>query len=94
MLRFLGLSRFVCVAAVACVGGSCVLRRWGASGRPTRGGGPDAQSLAVGQHSRLPCMGTSGYKAGVWRRVCACAVPPVQSFLFGHSRAEVVYDCR
>ncbi|MFC5179817.1 hypothetical protein [Actinomadura harenae] len=21
------------------------------------------------------------------------AVPPVQSFLFGHSRAEVVYDC-
>ncbi|MFC5748931.1 hypothetical protein [Actinomadura rugatobispora] len=24
----------------------------------------------------------------------ACAVPPVQSFLFGHSRAEVVYDCR
>jgi hypothetical protein len=24
----------------------------------------------------------------------APAVPPVQSFLFGHSRAEVVYDCR
>ncbi|XVQ10182.1 hypothetical protein ACQP1W_48000 [Spirillospora sp. CA-255316] len=24
----------------------------------------------------------------------ASAVPPVQSFLFGHSRAEVVYDCR
>ncbi|WP_281377911.1 MULTISPECIES: hypothetical protein [Actinomadura] len=42
-------------------------------------------------------MGTSGHRAGARRRVRAAlnaAVPPVQSFLFGHSRAEVVYDCR
>ncbi|MFI0404679.1 hypothetical protein [Actinomadura sp. 3N508] len=31
---------------------------------------------------------------GVRRRTGTSAVPPVQSFLFGHSRAEVVYDCR
>ncbi|WP_268920473.1 hypothetical protein [Actinomadura soli] len=31
---------------------------------------------------------------GVRRRTGSAAVPPVQSFLFGHSRAEVVYDCR
>ncbi|WP_279504280.1 hypothetical protein [Actinomadura sp. KC06] len=31
---------------------------------------------------------------GPRRRTGSTAVPPVQSFLFGHSRAEVVYDCR
>ncbi|MBW8483839.1 hypothetical protein [Actinomadura parmotrematis] len=42
-------------------------------------------------------MGTSGVSGGARRRPSAVvppAVPPVQGFLFGHSRAEVVYDCR
>ncbi|MES9536033.1 MULTISPECIES: hypothetical protein [unclassified Actinomadura] len=40
-------------------------------------------------------MWTSGHgTGGAERRAVAPAVPPVQSFLFGHSRAEVVYDCR
>ncbi|WP_433463817.1 hypothetical protein ACQPZP_35755 [Spirillospora sp. CA-142024] len=40
-------------------------------------------------------MWTSGHgTGGVRRRAGSAAVPPVQSFLFGHSRAEVVYDCR
>ncbi|MBB4777591.1 hypothetical protein ACN3XK_51225 [Actinomadura welshii] len=40
-------------------------------------------------------MWTSGHRTGaVRRRAGSSAVPPVQSFLFGHSRAEVVYDCR
>ncbi|WP_302931862.1 hypothetical protein [Actinomadura sp. NAK00032] len=43
-------------------------------------------------------MWTSGHETGGARRragsAAAAAVPPVQSFLFGHSRAEVVYDCR
>ncbi|WP_158581677.1 hypothetical protein [Actinomadura spongiicola] len=47
-----------------------------------------------GTAGRLAVMGTSGHKAGARRRIRAFAVPPVQSFLFGHSRAEVVYDCR
>ncbi|MEU5877626.1 hypothetical protein [Spirillospora sp. NPDC047279] len=28
------------------------------------------------------------------RRDAVLVMSPVQSFLFGHSRAEVVYDCR
>ncbi|WP_281259353.1 hypothetical protein [Actinomadura meyerae] len=40
-------------------------------------------------------MWTSGHETdGCPRRRAGSAVPPVQSFLFGHSRAEVVYDCR
>ncbi|MFC4053349.1 hypothetical protein ACFOY4_26995 [Actinomadura syzygii] len=40
-------------------------------------------------------MGTTGrLTCGVRRRAGSAPVPPVQSFLFGHSRAEVVYDCR
>ncbi|MCP2334931.1 hypothetical protein FHU30_000256 [Actinomadura rupiterrae] len=31
---------------------------------------------------------TSGPRSG-----CRGTVAPVQSYLFGHSRAEVVYDC-
>jgi hypothetical protein len=42
---------------------------------------------------KLVDMWTSGDVTGVRRRVPVLAVPPVQSFLFGHSRAEVVYDC-
>jgi hypothetical protein len=29
----------------------------------------------------------------VERRGCGRLVAPVQNFLFGHSRAEIVYDC-
>jgi hypothetical protein len=48
-----------------------------------------------GAAGKLAGMGTSGHgTGGVRRRAGAAAVPPVQSFLFGHSRAEVVYDCR
>ncbi len=44
---------------------------------------------------KLDPMGTSERGTrGVRRRAGSAAVPPVQSFLFGHSRAEVVYDCR
>ncbi|NVI92899.1 hypothetical protein [Actinomadura sp. BRA 177] len=46
---------------------------------------------------KLVDMWTSGHETGgggVRRRARSAAVPPVQSFLFGHSRAEVVYDCR
>lgn len=44
---------------------------------------------------KLVDMWMSGHEAGgVRRRAGSAAVPPVQSFLFGHSRAEVVYDCR
>jgi hypothetical protein len=50
------------------------------------GSGPDAAG-------KLVDMWTSGDVTGVRRRVPCSAVPPVQSFLFGHSRAEVVYDC-
>ncbi|MFG2090843.1 MULTISPECIES: hypothetical protein [unclassified Spirillospora] len=38
--------------------------------------------------------GTGGESPAARRRAGSAAVPPVQSFLFGHSRAEVVYDCR
>ncbi|HEY8479535.1 MAG TPA: hypothetical protein VIL71_06860 [Spirillospora sp.] len=40
--------------------------------------------------------GTDGAVVGalVSCRAGSAAVPPVQSFLFGHTRAEVVYDCR
>ncbi|CND55270.1 Uncharacterised protein [Mycobacterium tuberculosis] len=44
---------------------------------------------------KLVDMWTSGQETGgARRRAGSAAVPPVQSFLFGHSRAEVVYDCR
>ena len=44
---------------------------------------------------KLVDMWTSGHETGgVRRRAGSAAVPPVQSFLFGHTRAEVVYDCR
>lgn len=45
---------------------------------------------------KLVDMWTSGHETdgGARRRAGSAAVPPVQSFLFGHSRAEVVYDCR
>ncbi|QXJ21723.1 hypothetical protein AGRA3207_002607 [Actinomadura graeca] len=43
---------------------------------------------------KLVVMGTSGYRAGARRRIRSAVVSPVQSFLFGHSRAAVVYDCR
>ncbi|MWA03926.1 hypothetical protein F8568_026785 [Actinomadura sp. LD22] len=46
-----------------------------------------------GAAGKLVDMWTSGDVTGVRRRVPCFAVPPVQSFLFGHSRAEVVYDC-
>jgi hypothetical protein len=39
-------------------------------------------------------MWTSEQDAGAGRPLAAATPPPVQSFLFGHSRAEVVYDCR
>jgi hypothetical protein len=29
-----------------------------------------------------------------WAATSAVRMAPVQTFLFGHSRAEVVYDCR
>jgi hypothetical protein len=43
---------------------------------------------------KLADMWTSGDVTGARRRVRSAVLPPVQSFLFGHSRAEVVYDCR
>ncbi|WP_141972367.1 hypothetical protein [Actinomadura hallensis] len=59
-------------------------RRRGAAGHRRRG--------AAG---KLDVMWTSGHGTGDARRPAgSTAVPPVQSFLFGHSRAEVVYDCR
>ncbi|MFC6886583.1 MULTISPECIES: hypothetical protein [Actinomadura] len=43
-------------------------------------------------------MRTNEQRAGAGRGPCdgarSRAASPVQSFLFGHSRAEVVYDCR
>lgn len=42
---------------------------------------------------KVGVMWTSGSRTGARRRVPPAVVPPVQSFLFGHSRAEVVYDC-
>jgi hypothetical protein len=52
-------------------------------------GGPPAAG-------KLVSMRTSGHRtgSGARRRAGSATVPPVQSFLFGHSRAEVVYDCR
>ncbi|WP_165966521.1 hypothetical protein [Actinomadura sp. 7K507] len=44
---------------------------------------------------KLVDMWTSGHGTGGGRRrTGSSVVSPVQSFLFGHSRAEVVYDCR
>jgi hypothetical protein len=54
-----------------------------------------AAGIGEGTAGKLDPMGTSGHQTrGVRRRAGTAAVPPVQSFLFGHSRAEVVYDCR
>ncbi|MBG6093667.1 hypothetical protein [Actinomadura viridis] len=55
--------------------------QWPGAGRPA-----PARVLAV----PFPSRG----RASRWPGAAAEAVPPVQSFLFGHSRAEVVYDCR
>jgi hypothetical protein len=52
-----------------------------------------AAGSGVNAAGKLVDMWTSGDVTGARRRVPALAVPPVQSFLFGHSRAEVVYDC-
>jgi hypothetical protein len=45
---------------------------------------------------KLAVMRSGEQREGTGRHPAALAypVPPVQSFLFGHSRAEVVYDCR
>ena len=45
---------------------------------------------------KLAGMRSGDQREGAGRHPAAvpCPVPPVQSFLFGHSRAEVVYDCR
>lgn len=47
---------------------------------------------------KLAAMRTNEQRAGAGRGPCdgarSRAASPVQSFLFGHSRAEVVYDCR
>ncbi|WP_165958759.1 hypothetical protein [Actinomadura sp. KC345] len=54
----------------------------------------DAAGIVMVAAGKLVDMWTSGYGTGGRRRAGFPAVPPVQSFLFGHSRAEVVYDCR
>ncbi|MFI0479298.1 hypothetical protein [Actinomadura sp. 9N215] len=54
-----------------------------------------AQGIVRDATGKLAVMWTSVQgTVGVRRRAGSVAVPPVQSFLFGHSRAEVVYDCR
>ncbi|MEV4004665.1 hypothetical protein [Actinomadura sp. NPDC049753] len=60
-------------------------------------GAEGAEAAGIGglAAGKLVDMWTSGHgTGGAGRRAGAPAVPPVQSFLFGHSRAEVVYDCR
>jgi hypothetical protein len=55
--------------------------------------GPAGSERAAG---KLAVMRDGEQREGTGRHpaAAACSVPPVQSFLFGHSRAEVVYDCR
>ncbi|GLZ08639.1 hypothetical protein Acsp03_61050 [Actinomadura sp. NBRC 104412] len=57
---------------------------------------PRARADAKPGTGKLARMRSGEQREGTGRHraVAPCSVPPVQSFLFGHSRAEVVYDCR
>ncbi|MFI0447194.1 hypothetical protein [Actinomadura sp. 6N118] len=58
-------------------------------------GTAEARSENLAGIGKLVVMWTIEQRTGARRRRDPVLVmSPVQSFLFGHSRAEVVYDCR